>query len=106
MTLRPKNSTDLTLAPVAAAIDVNLQELRDEPPERVVDVVAFALNTAPADTRDGRAKQILEVATRGVELHGWTAAISADATRVQLRGGSVSLDVGLSAVIRDYVEGV
>jgi hypothetical protein len=106
MTLRPKTPTDLTLAPVAAAVDLNLQELRDEPPARLVDVVAFTLNTAPADTRDARAKQILEVAIRGVELHGWTAAISADATRVQLRGGSVSLDVGLSAVIRDYIEGV
>jgi hypothetical protein len=106
MTLRPKTPTDLTLAPVAAAIDLNLQELRDEPSERLVDVVAFTLNTAPAARREERAKQILEVATRGVELHGWTVAVSADATRVQLRGGSVSLDVGLSMVVRDYIEGV
>ncbi len=31
--MRPKVPADLTLAPVAAEIDLNLQPLRDEPPE-------------------------------------------------------------------------
>jgi hypothetical protein len=104
MTLRPKRPTDLTLAPVAAEIDLNLQELRDAPVETIVELVALTLNTSPAPTREGRATQILEVATRGVDLHGWRAAVSKDATRLELRGGSVALDVALSARIRDYVE--
>jgi hypothetical protein len=105
MTLRPKTPTDLTLAPVAAEIDLNLQELRDEPRDRIVDAIAFTLNTNPADSRDSRAKQIRELAVRGVDLHGWTAAVSDDSTRLQLRGGSVSLDVGLSASVREFIEG-
>jgi len=104
MTLRPKTPTDLTLAPVAAEIDLNLQGLRDEDVESIADAVAFTLNSSPAESRDGRAKQILELAIRGVDLHGWTVRISEDATRVQLTGGSVRLDVGLSARIRQYVE--
>ncbi|HEY6962064.1 MAG TPA: hypothetical protein VI408_09280 [Gaiellaceae bacterium] len=102
--IKPKRPTDLTLAPVAAEIDLNLQALRDARPYEIVDQVALALNSAPAETRGKRAKQILEVATRQVDLHGWKASISKDATRVELRGGSVRLDVALSAKIRDYIE--
>ena len=105
MTLRPKTPIDLALAPVAAEIDLNLQEVRDEGADKIVDAVAFTLNTSPAPTREGRAEQIRELAIRGVDLHGWAASISDDATRIQLRGGSVSHDVGLSASIRAFVEG-
>jgi len=105
MTLKPKRPTDLTLAPVAAEIDLNLQEIRDVPDQKVEEAVALVLNTARAGTRDARAHQILEVAIRNVDLHGWAAAVSDDSTRVLLRGGSVSLDVGLSAAIHDYIEG-
>ena len=106
MTIRPKRPTDLTLAPVAAEIDLNLRELRDSSLDTIAENVALTLNTSPAPTRDGRAAQILEVAVRGVDLHGWRASISADATRLELRGGSVPLDVGLSARIREFVEQV
>ena len=106
MTIRPKRPTDLTLAPVAAEIDLNLQELRDASLDTIAESVALTLNSSPAPTRAGRAGQILEVAVRGVELHGWRATISADATRLELRGGSVTLDVGLSARIREFVEQV
>src|SRR4051812_28850636 len=105
MTLRPKNPTDLTLAPVAAGIDFNLQEIRDVSVDEIGGAVALALNTGAAETRDGRADQIREVAVRLVDLHGWSAEISADSTRLLLRGGSVPLDVGLSAAIREYIEG-
>jgi hypothetical protein len=105
MTLRPKKPTDLTLAPVAAEIDQNLQSLRDLPPKELVDAVTLSVNENPGETRDQRAQQVVETALRNVDLHGWTVAVSDDATRLQLRGGSVSLDVGLSAHMRDYIEG-
>ena len=35
---------------------------------------------------------------------GWSAEISEDASRVHLSGGSVSLDLGLSAEILHYIE--
>jgi hypothetical protein len=46
--------------------------------------------------RDERAQLVLEQALRNVDLHGWSAAISDDGCRLQLTGGSVSLDLGLS----------
>jgi hypothetical protein len=104
MTVIPKTPIDLVLAPVAAEIDRNLRSLRDADPGLLVDHLAFSLNADPGRTREERARQVLEVATRQVELHGWTAVISDDATRLQLRGGSVELDVGLSARLRDYIE--
>jgi hypothetical protein len=103
--IRPKNPTDLTLAPVAAAVDLNLQEIRDVTVDEIGGAVALALNSGPAETRDARAEQIREVAIRFVDLHGWAATVSDDSTRLLLRGGSVALDVGLSASIRDYIEG-
>ena len=100
----PKTPTDLGLAPVAVGIDTNLQRLRDADPEHLLEEVVLTLNTEPGEHRDARMKQILEIATRGVDMHGWTAAISGDATRLQLRGGSVPLDLGLSERIRGYIE--
>ena len=104
MPVMPKTPTDLALAPVAAGVDQNLRRFRDTSPELLVEEVVLSLNCEPGETRAARAKQILEVATRNVDLHGWTVAISEDATRLQLRGGSVDLDVGLSARLRDYIE--
>ncbi len=104
MTLLPRKPTDLSLAPVAVEIDRNLRKLRDADRAKITDEVAFALNTNPGETREKRVKEICELATRHVDLHGWTAVVSDDATRLHLDGGSVSLDVGLSASLRDYIE--
>lgn len=104
MTVLPKTPTDLTIAPVAVAIDLNLQRIRDATTERIVDEVALTLNRGPGANREERARQVVEFATRGVDLHGWSAVISADASRLQLRGGSVGLDLGLSARIRSFIE--
>ena len=103
--MRPKVPTDLSLAPVAAEIDLNLQSLRDDPLEGVFDDLALALNLgAPGTSRDARAEEVLRVATRDVDLHGWTVSVSGDSTRLHLEGGSVTLDVGLSATIERYIE--
>ena len=39
-----------------------------------------------------------------VELHGWQVGITDDAARVRLSGGTVSIDLGLSASILEYIE--
>jgi hypothetical protein len=102
--MRPRIPTDLALAPVAAEIDLNLQSLRDESVKGVFDNIALALNAgAPGASRTDRADQVLAHATRGVELHGWNATVSDDATRLHLQGGSVTLDVGLSATIERFI---
>jgi hypothetical protein len=105
MTLRPKTPKDLLLAPVAAAIDMNLQELRDESPAKIGDALGLVLNVDRGGTdRSHRAARILHFALRSVELHDWDANITDDMARLRLSGGSVSLDLGLSATITDYIE--
>lgn len=105
MTLHPKNQTDLMLAPVAAEIDRNLQRLRDGSPQDVMAELELELDRpAMYLDRDARLELVLRQALRHVEMHGWTAAITDDAARLHLGGGSVSIDLGLSAAITSYIE--
>lgn len=105
MTLHPKNRRDLMLAPVAVEIDLNLQRMRDISPRDVLQELELELDRPAARADRGeRAQLVLEQALRNVELHGWTAAISDDGSRVMLRGGSVTLDLGLSDGIIQYIQ--
>jgi hypothetical protein len=105
MTLHPRSSKDLLLAPVAAEIDLNLQELRDQSTGEIADALALVLNTDRAGTgRDQRARRVLDFATRLVDLHDWQTEITDDAARLRLSGGSVTIDLGLSASILQYIE--
>lgn len=105
MTLRPKTPKDLVLAPLAAEIDLNLQSLRDKSPAAIRESLAIALNIGLRTTDPPqRAGWILEEALRGVDLHGWHAEITDDNARLRLTGGSVSVELGLSATILQYIE--
>jgi hypothetical protein len=93
------------LAPVAVEIDLNLQRMRDISPRDVLQELELELDRPAARADRGeRAQLVLEQALRNVELHGWTAAISDDGSRVMLRGGSVTLDLGLSDGITQYIQ--
>ena len=105
MTIHPKNQTDLMLAPVAAEIDRNLQRLRDGSPRDVMAELELELDRpAMYHDRAGRAELVLRQALRRVDMHGWTAAITEDAARLSLAGGSVTIDLGLSPAITHYIE--
>ena len=105
MTIHPKKQKDLLLAPVAVEIDLNLQRMRDGAPRDVLAELELELDRpALCSERDDRAELVLRQALRHVDLHGWKAAITDDGTRVHLHGGSVSLDLGLSAGITSYIE--
>lgn len=105
MKIHPKNQRDLVLAPVAAEIDRNLQRLRDGSPHDVMAELELELDRPAMHLdRDERAELVLRQALRHVELHGWSAAISDDAARVHLDGGSVSIDLGLSGAITSYIQ--
>lgn len=96
---------DLALAPVAVAIDLNLQGLRELSTTELNQELALRLDRPPIpNDRHERAKQVLRAALRNVDLHGWTGSISDDASRLHLSGGSVNIDLGLSAGIIAYVE--
>jgi hypothetical protein len=104
MTVHPKNHKDLLLAPVAVEIDRNLQRLRGDSPYDVLAELELELDRpAMGADRDERAELVLRQALRDVDLHGWTATVSDDASRVHLGGGSVSLDLGLSSAITTYI---
>jgi hypothetical protein len=36
-------------------------------------------------------------------MHHWTAAVTDDCSSLRLSGGSVSIDLGLSASVRGYI---
>lgn len=93
------------LAPVAAAIDLNLQPLRDRPPAEIDYLLALELNVdTKGSTRADRTAWVLETALRTLDLHDWQAAVTDDGARLHLEGGSVTLDLGLSATILRYIE--
>ncbi len=101
----PKSPTDLSLAPVAVEIDRNLQRLRELQPAAIAAELDLELDRPESlsASRDERSARILEVALRNVNLHDWNAEITDDDARLHLAGGSVSLDLGLSAAITRYV---
>jgi hypothetical protein len=104
MTIAPKEPKDLALAPVAVGIDRNLQRLRDRTPAQIDYQLTLELNQpADGDNLDERAARVLRLALRDVDMHHWTAAISDDGARLTLSGGSVSLDLGLSASLHEYL---
>jgi hypothetical protein len=105
MTLHLKHRNDLMLAPVAAEIDLNLQRVRDRSAREVEAELELELDTPGMSVdRDERLRLVLRQALRNVDMHGWSAAITDDACRLHLNGGSVSLDLGLSAGITRYID--
>jgi hypothetical protein len=104
MTLHPRSPADLLLAPVAAGVDANLRPLRDRDYPQIELELALALDLPAAQTRDGRAGQVLRAALREVDPHGWEAALTEDHSRLRLTGGSVSLELGLGTTLTSYIE--
>lgn len=104
MTIHPKMSKDLMLAPVAAEIDANLQRIREKSIPEIEWQLELELDRpATRARRDDRAKLVLRQALHDVAMHGWTAEISDDASRLHLDGGSVSIDLALGPAIAAYI---
>ena len=105
MAIHPKGTKDLVLAPVAAAVDINLQRLRERTPSDVEAELELELDRpAKSSDRDERAQLVLRQAIRGVDMHGWKATITEDSCGVHLEGGSVSIALALSTGITTYIE--
>ena len=103
MTIAPKEPKDLALAPVAAAIDLNLQRLRERSPLEVDYELTLELNQPADNSIDERRGRVMRVALRDVDLHHWHTTITNDDSSLRLSGGSVSIDLGLSASVRTYI---
>jgi len=105
LSVLPKVPHDLTLAPVAVSVDRNLQHLRDISPHEILVALEVELDRPErTGTRKERTDRVLQAAVRNVDLHGWKAEITEDSARVRLTGGSVTLDLGLSAEILRFIE--
>ena len=106
MTLVPRGPIDLSLAPVAVHLDMNLDRIRDVSPAEIDFQIALELDRpARSGTAEERMARVLALAVRNVELHGWTPTITDDHCRMHLSGGSVSLDLALSAEIMRFIDG-
>jgi hypothetical protein len=93
------------LAPVAVEIDLNLQRFRDLPPSKIDVQLQLELDRPPLpNTRENRRAHVLRAALRNVDLHHWTGEITDDGCRLRLSGGSVTLELGLSASIMSYID--
>jgi hypothetical protein len=103
VTLHPRIPKDLALAPVAAAIDINLDHLRDKTPTEIERELELALNRGAPGTPEERATNVRDAALRNVELHGWEVSVTEDFCRLRVSGGSVKLDLGLSESILRYI---
>jgi hypothetical protein len=98
----PRVPGDLLLAPVAVAIDLNLQHFR----HLTVDELRLELDILEQyTTREERVSALLRVALKGADTHHWLAEITDDGARLRLTGGSVSLDLGLSRALMHYIQG-
>ena len=105
MSLHPRETRDLALAPVAVHVDMNLRPLRESGPEELEAAFQLLLDRPAIDnTRGAREKRVLKVALRGVDLHGWDAAVTPDGSAVRLEGGSVTLDLALGATVQHHLE--
>jgi len=102
----PRVPSDLTLAPVAVALDERLAELRDRSTAEIVTYLELELGRPEmTGSPDDRSARVLEAALRNENLHGWEALITDDHARLRLVGGSVTLDLGLSTSIHDFIDG-
>jgi hypothetical protein len=105
MSIPPKVPRDLALAPVAAEVDLKLQRFRDISPEEIRAQLDLELDRPELrHTRDERAARVLHAALRNVNMHHWSAEITEDGARLRLTGGSVTLDLGLSATLLHYID--
>jgi hypothetical protein len=106
MTLLPRAPIDLLLAPVAVHLDMSLARLRDMSPAEIDFQIALELDRPErTGTAEERMERLLAVVVRNVELHGWTPTITADHCGMRLSGGSVSIDLALSAQMTRFIDG-
>ena len=101
MTDRPRNVTDLYLAPVALQLDQRLAELSTMSPAQVRDFIAVRTEHTPF-TPDERRTWLLSAITDTLDLHGWSASWCSRGLR--LTHGPNALVLGLHPTLSGYLE--
>ena len=99
---RPRDLSDLMLAPVALAVDRRLGDLGALPVHRLAERVAV-LSGRPDWSTDLRERALLEAVTHLLDLRGWR--VDWDPRGVRLRHGQHRLVLGVPPVFAEYRAG-
>jgi hypothetical protein len=92
----PHDVTDLQLAPVALALDKELQTLGAWEGKELDEQVLISTNRGAGEltTRTGREKLLVQVVTAGLELHGWE--VTCDERGLRMTHHDNTIVLGLS----------
>jgi hypothetical protein len=101
MAQRPRDVTDLYLAPVALAVDARIEELGRLDSERLGYEVALESDT-PDFTRQMREDALLRTVTHLVDIHDWD--VSWDPRGLRLTHEEHTFVLGIPAVFAEYLE--
>ncbi len=102
MATRPRDITDLYLAPVALAVDARIEELGHLNSERLAYEVALESDT-PDCTRSMREEALIRTITHLTDCHDW--AFSWDPRGLRLTHDAHTFVLGIPAVLAEYLEG-
>lgn len=102
----PHDVTDLQLAPVALALDQELELLGRLDGEQLLNHLLIAADRSPGDAKDQaeREAMLVSVLTQFVDLHGWE--VSCDPRGLRLTHRDHRIVLGVPDSVREFVEAV
>jgi hypothetical protein len=100
MPTRPRDVTDLYLAPVALELDRRLEGLSGLSDEELDVQITLSTDRQPNDTAS-RAALAIESLTHVMDLHGWQ--VQWDPRGLRIRNDQHSVVLGIPASLRRYL---
>lgn len=100
----PHSAADLALAPVLIGIERNLARLRDSEDLEYAFVMQLNDDDSWYPVPGERARRVQMIATRNVELHGWTVTPTRDLQGLAVSHGEYTVSIMLGRQLAGYVE--
>jgi hypothetical protein len=100
MARAPHDLADLRLAPVALALDEQIEAYSGLDAAELLRRVSLETNREPR-TADERRSCLIESVTRFIDLHGWE--VSWDPRGLEIRHGDHRLVLGVSEDLRSFI---
>ncbi|GAA0621517.1 hypothetical protein GCM10009547_25310 [Sporichthya brevicatena] len=98
--LKPHDTTDLLLSPVAIEINARIDELAALDPRELCRRVTWETNMEPRTPQDA-AEALVRSLTYLIDTHGWQ--VSWDARGIRLHHGEYGVVLGVSPNLVEYV---
>jgi hypothetical protein len=102
MATRPRDTSDLYLAPVLLAVDARIEELGRLDRDRLAYEVALESNE-PDYTREMREEALIKTVTYLIDIHGWD--FSWDPRGLRLTHNAHTCVLGVPAGFLEYLVG-